>query len=294
MSNATTGAEISPTAMLTADLRRYSDVPYAGAIAELTDAASYARGMPGGDIPADVLQWMAPLIEARYKCLTYAVEQAQVSQVIEFASGFAFRGIAMAARSPLLYVETDLAEIHETRLALRDTLQRSGDFPTPDNCVFAAIDLLSSEDIERAASYLNPDEPVAIIHEGIFPYFSAEEKDIAASHISDLLERFGGVWMTPDFKSGHNGIEQLWQSDNAQMVGRYLGSSSGRTTPRDRSLSDEAKIHAFLSKHGLEGEKRAGIPDLRMLTSARDLNTSRADQEALQSALALWVIRRKQ
>jgi O-methyltransferase involved in polyketide biosynthesis len=291
LGDATTGAEISPTAKLTADLRRNSDIPFADAIAELTDAAGYARGMPGGGIPADVIRWMAPLIEARYKCLSYAIEQAQISQILEFASGFAFRGVAMAAQSSVLYIETDLSEIHQTRQALRQALERTANLPKADSCLFAAADMLSQDDVDRVAGLLRPGEPVAIVHEGIFPYFSADEKHLAASNIARLLRHFGGLWMTPDFKSGHDGIEQLWQSENAQMVGRYLGTSSGRTKPRDTSLSDEAKVHAFLARHGLEGEKRIGIPDLSMLSSASKLNTSVDEQRALQSALALWVIR---
>ncbi len=287
----TTGAEISPTAKLTADLRRHSDIPFADVIAELTDAASFARGMPGGGMPPDVRRWMAPLVEARYKCLSSAIEQAQVSQVLEFASGFAFRGVAMAVRSSLLYVETDLPEIHQTRQALRTTLERTGSLPQSDRCLVAAVDMLSQDDVDKAAELLRPGEPVAIVHEGILPYLSADEKHVAASNIARLLRRFGGVWLTPDFKSGNDSIERLWQSENAQMVGRYLGTSSGRTKPRDKSLSDEAKVLAFLAHHGLAGEKRSAVPDLDMLSSARNLSTSEDEQRAVQSGLALWAIR---
>lgn len=86
------------------------------------------RDMSGGAIPADGARWMAPLIEARYKCLSYAIEHAEISHVLEFISGFAFRGVAMAAKSPMLYVETDLPEIRHTRLLIRQTLERHPDF----------------------------------------------------------------------------------------------------------------------------------------------------------------------
>lgn len=287
----TTGVEISPTAKLTADLRRHSDIPFAGAIAELTDAASFARGMPGGGLPCDVRRWMAPLVEARYKCLTHAIEQAGVSQVFECASGFAFRGVAMVERTSLLYVDTDLPGIHQQRQAIRSLLERNEGIATSDRCLFAAVDMLSRDDVDRAAALLRPGEPVAIVHEGIIPYLSADEKHVAASHVTRLLRRFGGVWLTPDFKSGNDGIERLWQSENAQMVGRYLGTSSGRTKPRDRSLSDETKVRAFLARHGLAGEKRPAIPDPDMLSSARKLGTGEDEKRALQSGLALWAIR---
>ena len=258
-----TGVEISPTAKLTADLRRHSDIPYAEALAKLTDAESFARGMPGGGLPHDVRRWMAPLIEARYKCLSDAIEQASVLQVLEFAAGFAFRGVAMAARSPLLYVDTDLSEIHDQRQTIRAILESEDATAASDNCHFAAVDMLSADDVDHAAALLRPSEPVAIVHEGIFPYLSADEKDVAAENVARLLRRFGGVWITPDFKSGHDGIERLWQSENAQMVGRYLGTSSGRTAPRDRSLSDVPKVHAFLARHGLVGGKAVGHPGPR-------------------------------
>lgn len=287
----TTGIEISPTAKLTADLRQHSDIPFAGAIARLTDAASFARGMPGGGMPRDVRRWMAPLVEARYKCLTHAIEQAGVSQVFELAAGYAFRGVAMVERTSLLYVDTDLPGIHQQRKAIRSALGRSEDVAASGRCLFAAVDILSRRDVERAAALLRPGEPVAIVNEGIFPYFSADEKHVAASNVARLLRRFGGVWLTPDFKSGNDGIERLWQSEGAQMVGRYLGTSSGRTKPRDMSLSDETKVRAFLACHGLVGEKRPAIPDLDILSSARKLGTREDEMSALQSGLALWAIR---
>lgn len=289
--DATTGAEISPTAKLTADLRRHSDIPFANMIAELVDAGGYARDMPSGAVPADVISWMAPLIEARYKCLSYAVEQSGISQVLEFASGFAFRGVAIAANESMLYIETDLPALHQSRLNVRQQLESNTDFPTRHNCLFEAADMLSSADVERAAGLLRPEQPVAIIHEGIFPYFSADEKHIAASNIARLLNRFGGVWMTPDFKSGHDGIERLWQTENAQVVGNYLGSLIGRKGARDRSLHNESAIKDFLASHDLEGEMTMGIPNVDMLTSAHKVNSRMEDLHALQAALALWVIR---
>lgn len=288
---APTGIQISPTARLTADLRRHADIPLADAIAQLTDAAGFARAMPTGGLPADVRRWMAPLIEARYRCLVAAIEQAGVSQVLELAAGFAFRGVAMAARSGLLYVETDLPAIHRQRETVRDLLERDYGAAAAASCVFAAADMLSQADLDRVAALLRPDAPVAIVHEGIFPYFSAEEKDVAAANIARLLRRFGGVWLTPDFKSGDDGVERLWRSESAQMVGRYLGATTGRPGPRDRSLSDEAKVHAFLARHGLRGEKRRAVPDATTLSSARRLGTPATELAALQSGLAIWAIR---
>lgn len=286
-----TGIDISPTAMLTADLRRYSDIPFAEIIAELTNAASFARDMPAAHLPCDVRRWMAPLVEARYKCLCGAIEEAHVPQVLELASGFAFRGIAMTARSSLLYVETDLPSIHRQRQAIRSVMEERGDIVANDRCVFAAANMLSQADLDAAATLLVPNTPVAIVHEGIFPYLSGDEKHVAARNIARLLRRFGGVWLTPDFKSGHDGIERLWQSEDAQMVGRHLRGSSGRIPPRDRSLSDDARVCAFLAQHGLSGEKRAAILDTTMLSSAGRLGTGKNELSALQSGLALWVIR---
>jgi len=288
----TTGIELSPTAKLTADLRRHSDIPFAAAIAELTDAADFARGMPGGGLPDDVRAWMAPLIEARYKCLTQAIERSGHSQVLELAGGFAFRGLAMVERSALLYLDTDLPGLHAQRQAIRAMLERDEGLEGSERCLFAGVDLLNRDDVDRAAALLRPGEPVAIVQEGIIPYLTADEKHVAAGNVARLLRRFGGVWLTPDFKSGNDGIERLWRSDNSQMVARYLGTSSGRTTPRDLSLSDEAKVRAFLASHGLVGEKRPAIPDLSILSSARSLGTGEDVLSALQSGLALWAIRR--
>ena len=65
----------------------------------------------------------------------------------------------MANRAELLYVETDLPDIHANRLALRTALEGEGVVQRAERCTFAVADLLSRDDIERVAALLQPGEP---------------------------------------------------------------------------------------------------------------------------------------
>ena len=44
-------------------------------------------------------------------------------------------------------------------------------------------------------------KPIVVANEGLLPYLNFEEKTALAKNIHQLLERFGGVWITPDIST---------------------------------------------------------------------------------------------
>ena len=57
---------------------------------------------------------------------------------------------------------------------------------------------LRKDDFNKCKEYLNENEPVAIINEGLLRYLTFEEKRIVAENIYEILSRYGGIWITSD------------------------------------------------------------------------------------------------
>ncbi len=58
----------------------------------------------------------APILEARYKSIVHLIRSSGTTQVLELASGFSLRGLAMSENSDLVYVDTDLPGIREEKV----------------------------------------------------------------------------------------------------------------------------------------------------------------------------------
>jgi O-methyltransferase involved in polyketide biosynthesis len=283
---------ISPTAKLVAEMRRYSDIPFAEEIAQRIGAAEVVRGLLEGEAPApELLCWMAPTLEARYKCMVEGIRRSGVQQVLELASGFSFRGDALNQSASLRYLETDLAEMHETRLHLRDALRRDGVLSVQPRVVFAPLNAVEP-DGALLARHLLAEEPVAVVHEGLLQYFSLDEKRQVALQIAALLRRHGGVWLTPDFEVRGGVATQHWTHPHFLRVHLAIARTTQRNL-RDAAFTSEEEVRRFLSELGLQATPRAQIDGSFTLSSASRVGTTPAQLELLRQDRRLWEIRLK-
>ncbi|ATB28278.1 class I SAM-dependent methyltransferase [Melittangium boletus] len=281
---------ISPTARLVAEMRRYSDIPFAEEIAERIGAAEVVRGMLEGEAPAaELLCWMAPTLEARYKCVVEGIRTSGVKQVIELASGFSFRGDAMNQTASLRYLETDLAEMHETRLHLRDELRRDGVLAVQPHVVFAPLNAVEP-DGALVARHLLPDEPVAVVHEGLLQYFSMDEKQRVALQVADILRRHGGVWLTPDFEVISGAALKHWTHPHFMRIHSAIARSTHRSL-RGAAFTSVEEVERFLSGLGFQATPRPQIDGTFPLSSVGRVGTTPEQVELLRRDRLLWEIR---
>jgi O-methyltransferase involved in polyketide biosynthesis len=280
--------KISPTAKLVAALRRYSDIPFAPEVARAVDTDALIREMLHGEpLNQEVLQWMAPMMEARYKCLRSAIERSGAKQVVELASGFSFRGLAMTRDSGLKVVETDLPEVHQERVRLRESLERSAGIPHSPRLVFAPANLMSDSDVEALTAHLAPDQKLAVVHEGLFQYLSMEEKKEAALRIKKLLQRFGGVWLTPDFESRISPLTALWTNKQFMAIGMFLMSSTQRNMV-SASFETDSQAMEFFTELGFKVKRLPQIDGSFTLSSVERVGTTPEQLQALREGRFLW------
>jgi O-methyltransferase involved in polyketide biosynthesis len=282
--------KISFTAKLVALGRSQSKIPFAAEVSEGIGAPAIDDDLVRESGAPSAARTMAPYVEARYWSLATAVERSGVRQVLEFASGVSLRGLAMALERPdLTYIETDLPDLtSEKRQLVADILARRG-VQAPRGHHIAAANVLRWDEIEAAASALDPRAPVAVVHEGLFMYLSPDEKDRAAEHIHRLLTRFGGVWITPDF-SPMASFAKLAPTERADFE-RILAAIEARTGRPfgERSFASEAEARAFCARHGFVATERTQIDGSFELST---LDAADAAQlERMRENLKIWEMR---
>jgi O-methyltransferase involved in polyketide biosynthesis len=285
--------KISPTAKFIAFLRQYSDLPLASEICELVGAEEMMKEwLKGEPLSEEILRWFAPFAEARYKSIRRAIQRSGVRQVLEFASGFSFRGAAMTEEASLIYVETDLPEIHEERTELRRKLEGRGSLAHRSNLFFESANLLSPIETQNATKHLRPNEKVVITHEGLFQYLSMEEKKRAAETIRDTLKRFGGVWITPDFGHKAGLATQNWYHPQLAMIRNLLTEKTERSLS-DAAFEDEDHVMTFFKALGFEIWVDRQMDGSFRLSSAQRFKTTEKELAGLNATLDLWTLEAK-
>lgn len=178
-------SSIIPTAILTAYPRTLTDIPYSKDIYNILKERITITDNLTNDL-------LAPELEARYKLTDKLLKQSKIKQVIEIAAGYSQRGI-IESQNGLIYVEFDLDRVCKLK---KDIIKL---MTTPQNNLHVvsgnALNLL---DLQKCEQYLNSNEELAIINEGLFRYLSFEEKEKVAKNIYQLLKKYGGVWITCD------------------------------------------------------------------------------------------------
>ncbi len=132
--------------------------------------------------------------ELRARSLDEALADVGATRILELAGGLSFRGLAMAARESVTYVDTDLPELTEIKRTLVAKLH-----PTPlaGTLVVRSLNALDGGDFDAAVHEL-PEGALAIVHEGLLMYLDDDEKAQLATHIHRALTARGGWWITAD------------------------------------------------------------------------------------------------
>lgn len=137
-------------------MRQFSDIPFAGDVAELLHSREVFEALlrghdlrPDDDISGAGADWYAPIFEVRYKSVTAAIQRSGRRQVLELASGLALRGLAMSQDGDLTYIESDLAAISAEKEQLIAILHARYGLPDHHNLHFPAVKALEISQIAR-------------------------------------------------------------------------------------------------------------------------------------------------
>ena len=211
-----------------------------------------------------------------------------IKQILEFASGISLRGLAMTEDPMVNYVETDLPALTEEKHEiLRKIMQKYGIMRRQNLHIFSA-NILNEREIERVLPVFRLREPVAIVHEGLFPYLNRNERRIAACNIRRVLNRLGGVWITPDLDAKVDLIHNASDGAAKPIVDQISLVTGCNVT--ENAFADDDEMVDFFTREGFEIEAQPMLSARTELSLYRDRPMPEEIRVALKS-LRLWVMR---
>jgi hypothetical protein len=127
-----------------------------------------------------------------------------------------------------------------------------------------------------------------VIHEGLYQYLSMDEKEQLAHNIRHILQRFGGVWITPDFATQED--SQRWfNGADATRARQRITKLTGRDFA-DRAFDNHDHIGQFLTRLGFHCEVVPQIDGSFELSSLEQEAGLSAEFQRLKKALKLWIM----
>lgn len=239
---------ISSTALLVTYARQFSDIPFTTEFAQLIDVQTVLEQFVL-QRPEEILL-LAALFEARYKAIDWAIAQTENKQIVELASGLLPRGMVMSQNPGITFVESDLP----TMIHLKQQLVSQMIEP-PSNLHFEAINAASHQNqLPIGADYLRESEPVTLLCEGLLQYLTRSEKGQLFANIREMLQHYGGIWITPDLATKQSQLQIEQYNTASQRLHQSIINTTGRSLV-DNSFNDRAEIKQFVSERGFQLEE---------------------------------------
>lgn len=239
--------QISQTAFMTSLARQFTDIPYAKEIARFVEAQRAAR--------------FAVILEARFKAINQMMARYPITQILELASGFLPRGLTLSVDPQITFLESDLPAMVRNKEQLAQQLV--GKRP---NLHFLEIDATSRPNpLWQCNAYFKAEQPVLILCEGLLMYLTTDEKVQVCANVRELLQQYGGVWITPDFTSTM-GLRQSQQDNPAlQQQLQTLTKLTGRLLS-DNAFASLDEAQQFIHEQGFR------LSEHSMLNVLKDLS----------------------
>ena len=226
---------VSPTAVLTAFPRTFTDIPYSKEIYKWLNK----------NCKEEVIlnELLAPELEARYKLIDRLIDKTNITQVLELASGYSSRGLVYSKKE-YNYVEMDLEGVSNNKKRIINEL-----FEMNDNLHIVSGNALNIDDYNKSDKYFDSNKELAIINEGLLRYLTFNEKKIVGQNIYNLLKKHGGVWITCDITP-----QKYIDIKNKMNISKKSGNSNDsslRKNLNDR-FQNEEQIKSFFGDIGFK------------------------------------------
>lgn len=266
---------ISPTAIVTAYPRQFTDIPYEKEIYD------WLKGnCKNNDVKLNKL--LAPEIEARYKLINKILDNLNITQVLELAAGYSSRGIIYSKKG-YEYIEMDLSHVSKNKVKLLNDIA-----DIPNNLHILTGNVLNYEEYSKCDEYFDKNKRIAIINEGLLRYLTFEEKEVVAKNIYNTLSKYGGVWITCDVTP-----KKFIEKQNAVLpnFNANLNLVTSRNDLQDR-FEDVEHIKSFMSNIGYNNVEIHKFSEVKeKLKSFNILNVKQENYDELLDNAIVAVIR---
>jgi O-methyltransferase involved in polyketide biosynthesis len=274
--------KISPTALMVAYARAFADIPYSKDLSGLVNAQSVVEDLLGQKL--EQVAEIAILIESRYRAIDQLVAdhltKNTLTQIIELASGLLPRGMVMSQDPDVTFIESDLPLMISQKESLVKELV--GD---RSNLHFIPIDVAcKSNQLTACTKYLNSSQPLIILCEGLLMYLSHAQKHQVFNQIRELLQNYGGVWITSDFVTVEAINRRKQISPNLQKISQMVSRLSDRPIA-DTYFQNSEEIENFIANQGFKCD-RTPVLDLIHLDQLTCLKPLNLDPQTAEAILA--------
>lgn len=274
---------ISPTAWSIAYRRTFSDIPYSKEIFAELEKIRIASQLP--DIPEEwKTSGIAPQFEARYKLVNRLLDKTGINQILEAASGLSPRGLAMTANPAIEYIEVDLPNIISQKKMIAATIL--GGRPR-SNLHLEAGDALDLAGLKAATSSFDPDKPIAVVNEGLLRYLSFDQKAAYAKNVLSLLNRYGGVWITPDIT-----LRETMEREDVVAKGNNARIKTVTGVDIDKNRFENVQqAKNFFEDLGFAVEVHSLLEIINELKSPKAIGQTQKETEYIIGAMVTFVMR---
>jgi O-methyltransferase involved in polyketide biosynthesis len=132
--------------------------------------------------------------EIRYWSIDQLLAGTGITNILELSSGYSFRGLDMAMREQVHYIDTDLPDVIGLKQEFNNSLQQGALKGKLELLPLNAVDERAFEAVVEKFS----DGPIAIVNEGLLMYLNNDEKEKLCANIHKALKQHGGYWITAD------------------------------------------------------------------------------------------------
>ncbi|WP_440135005.1 glyoxalase superfamily protein [Chitinophaga sancti] len=179
---------ISPSAIALLFTKSFTQIPF------MKEAVKRLHALPDSTEKTPMFHARVQHFEDRYYSIDRMLQPTGITNILELSSGYSFRGLDLANKRAVHYIDTDLDDVISRKLQFINHLQQG---PLKGQLQLTPLNALDATQFETIIDSF-PEGPVAIVNEGLLMYLNMEEKQLLADIIHKMLMKRGGCWITAD------------------------------------------------------------------------------------------------
>ena len=280
---------ISPSAMSLLETRSYTSIPFAKESFKIISQYNSNEDQPNNLLSKEVLLRIIHF-ETRYRSIDQGLQDIGYNKILEFSSGFSFRGLDFCKNPDIQYIDTDLPNIIETKTILVSHLTTSFCDYQPRNLILKSMNALDEVEFNDMVSIFRTG-PLCIVNEGLLMYLNGEQKENLCKIIHKILSEYGGYWITADiYRKGEiegRNIDNFYKQKGKEFLEKHNVENNKFT-----SFADAEKFFLkcgfdILKKIDIETKKLSSFKLLfNYYPSPKDINEGR------EKKMETWILKK--
>ena len=244
---------ISPSALSLLETRAFTSIPFAKESFQIISQSHSSESTSQSQLPVGVL-FRIIHFESRYRSIDQGLRDLGITNILEFSSGFSFRGLDFCKNPTIQFIDSDLPAIIETKKKILLELTKNYCDYQPHNLLLKPMNALDEKDFFDTISLFSSG-PISIVKEGLLMYLNIEQKEHLCNIIHKILSQVGGYWITSDiYRQGEiegRNIDNFYKQKGQEFLKKH--------NVENNKFSSFAVAEDFFSRCGFEIFKKIEV-----------------------------------